>query len=355
MSYFKEQLFGKTPAQLESMGAAMSLPRPTAKAISRWMYQKNAVSFAEMENIPPNIRERLDMACSIKITPPDGVQESADGARKYIFKGGDGGKVETVYLPEKNRHTLCISSQIGCRMRCVFCMTGSQGFKGQLSAGDILNQIRTIPERQLLTHIVYMGMGEPFDNLDAVLDSVEILTSPDGFHIPPRHVTVSTVGIASGIRAYLERCRSPLAVSLHSPFEAERRQLMPAENASPLRDVLDTIRNTPIATHRRIFFEYIVFKDINHSPHHVDELARLLSGIRCRINLMRFHPIPGCSLESPGDEALLAFRNALMAKGFITTIRRSRGHDIGAACGMLSSPATVFLTPPNNESAGVTR
>jgi 23S rRNA (adenine2503-C2)-methyltransferase len=338
MPHLKEPLFGKTPAQLDITAAALKLPRPAAKQIARWLYQKDAASVADMTDIQPAARERLDAAYTIGITPPAGVRDSADGTRKYVFPAGNGGFVETVYIPEQNRHTLCISSQIGCRMGCVFCATGKQGFRGQLSTGGILNQIRSIPERHLLTNIVYMGMGEPFDNLDAVLDSVEILTSPVGFHLPPRHVTVSTVGITTGIRAYLERCRSPLAVSLHSPFEDERRRLMPAENASPLSEVLDTIRQIPISTHRRIFFEYIVFKGINHSQGHADELARQLSGIRCRINLMRVHPVPGSPLESPDDKTLMAFRNALMEKGFITTIRRSRGHDIHAACGLLSSP-----------------
>lgn len=339
MQELRTPVFGQTLAQLDVSVQAADVPRCNAQRIARWLYQKDVVSFDEMTDIPKPARERLHARYTIGITPPAGVQTSADGTRKYVVPAGNGGFVETVYIPEQNRHTLCISSQIGCRMGCVFCATGKQGFQGQLSTGGILNQIRSIPERHLLTHIVYMGMGEPFDNLDAVLDSVEILTSHTGFNIPPRHVTVSTVGITTGIRAYLERCRSPLAVSLHSPFEDERRRLMPAENASPLHEVLDTIRRIPIATHRRIFFEYIVFKGINHSQGHVDELARQLGGIRCRINLMHVHPVPGSPLESPDDKTLITFHNALMEKGFITTIRRSRGLDINAACGLLSARA----------------
>jgi len=332
----KTPVFGKTLAQLEASVAALELPRCTARQLADWLYRKEVSSFDEMTNIPPSARDRLSAQHTIGIDPPADVQISADGTRKYLFRAGSGGFVETVCIPEQDRHTLCISSQIGCRMGCVFCMTGRQGFRGQLSAGGILNQVRSIPERHQLTNIVFMGMGEPFDNLDAVLDSVEILTSHAGFNIPPRRVTVSTVGITTGIRAYLERCRSPMAVSLHSPFENERRRLMPAENASPLREVIDAIRAIPVTTHRRLFFEYIVFNGINHSQRHADALARLLGGIRCRINLMRFHPIPGIPLESPDDETLIAFRDALMARGFITTIRRSRGLDINAACGLLA-------------------
>lgn len=332
----KEPLFGKTLAQLESVATGIGLPRDAAKQLAGWLYQQDATEVQEMTNLPQEARQRLDEQFCIGISPPVGHQTSTDETRKYFFKTPRG-LIETVCIPEQDRRTLCISSQVGCRMGCAFCMTGKQGFKGQLTAGEILNQVRSIPERHQLTNIVYMGMGEPFDNLGAVLDSVEILTSHDGFGIPPRRITVSTAGIAAGVRAYLERCGSPLAVSLNSPFEDERRKLMPIENASPLREIIAIIRETPKASQRRIFFEYIVFKGMNHSRHHVDELARLLDGMRCRINLLRVHPVPGIPLESPDDEAILAFRDALMSKGFITTIRRSRGQDIAAACGLLSS------------------
>ncbi len=269
--------------------------------------------------------------------PPISSQASGDGTRKYRFSDGHGGQVETVYIPEGARHTLCISSQTGCRMGCAFCMTGIQGFSRHLDAAHILNQVRSVPERPLLTNIVFMGMGEPLDNLDAVLESIAILTSPAGFNIPPRRIAVSTVGIASAIRTYLENCRSPLAVSVHSPFPNERRQLMPVEKASPLKDVLDAIRSTPRSSGRRIFFEYIVFKGINHTRHHADALAALLDGMNGQINLIRYHPVPGLPFQSPDDTEILAFRDALKQKGFFTSIRRSRGLDIQAACGLLSA------------------
>jgi 23S rRNA (adenine2503-C2)-methyltransferase len=334
----KEPLFGKTLTQLEPVATGVGLPRCAAKQLAVWLYQQDVTAFKEMTNLPQEARQRLDERFCIGISPPVGHQISSDDTRKYIFKTQHG-LIETVCIPEQDRQTLCISSQVGCRMGCAFCMTGKQGFQGQITAGEILNQIRSIPERHQLTNIVFMGMGEPFDNIAAVLESVEIMTSHYGFGIPPRRVTVSTAGITSGVRIYLERCGSPLAVSLHSPFEDERRKLMPIENASPLREIIAIIRETPKASQRRIFFEYIVFKGMNHSQRHVDELAHLLSGMRCRINLLRVHPVPGIALESPDDEAMLAFRDALMAKGFITTVRRSRGQDIAAACGLLSSQA----------------
>jgi len=332
----KEPLFGKTLAQLETVAKAAGLPRYAARQMAGWLYERDAESIDAMTNLSLEARHVLDERFRIGVSPPVTQQTSVDETRKYVFETPHG-LIETVCIPEQERRTLCISSQVGCRMGCAFCVTGSQGFQGQLTPGEILNQIRSIPERHQLTNIVYMGMGEPFDNLDAVLDSVEILTSHYGFGMPPRRVTVSTAGIASGVKTYLERCGSPLAVSLHSPFEDERRELMPIENASPLREIIRIIRETPMASQRRIFFEYIVFKGINHSQRHADELARLLNGIRCRINLLRFHPAPGIPLESPDDETMLAFRGTLEEKGFITTIRRSRGQDIAAACGLLSS------------------
>jgi len=334
----KEPLFGKTLTQLETVVATVGLPRYAAKQLAGWLYQHDATTFDEMTNLAREARQRLEERFCIGISPPVGHQTSTDDTRKYIFQTRHG-LIETVCIPEQERRTLCISSQVGCRMGCAFCMTGKQGFQGQLTTGEILNQIRSVPERRELTNIVYMGMGEPFDNLEAVLDSVAILTSHYGFVIPPRRVTVSTAGVAAGVRTYLECCGSPLAVSLHSPFEDERRALMPIENASPLREIIAIIRQTPISSQRRIFFEYIVFKGINHSQRHVDELARLLNGMRCRINLLRFHKVPGIPLESPDDDTMIAFRDALEAKGFVSTIRRSRGQDIAAACGLLSSQA----------------
>ncbi|HAS82541.1 MAG TPA: 23S rRNA (adenine(2503)-C(2))-methyltransferase RlmN [Verrucomicrobia bacterium] len=272
----------------------------------------------------------------IDASPPVNLQVSTDGTRKYIFRTAGGYSIETVCIPEQERYTLCISTQAGCRMGCRFCMTGRQGFLANLSTDEILNQIRSVPEFLKLTNIVFMGMGEPFDNLDAVMASIGILTSHRGFNIPPRRITVSTAGVLPGIRVFLEKTRCPLAVSLHSPFADERRSLMPIENAYPLSEVIAVIRQTPVASQRRLFFEYILFKDFNHSQRHVDELARLLQGLRCRINLMRMHPVPGIPLESPDDQALLAFRDALLEKGFVVTVRRSRGHDIAAACGLLA-------------------
>jgi 23S rRNA (adenine2503-C2)-methyltransferase len=222
-------------------------------------------------------------------------------------------------------------------MGCLFCMTAKQGFQGQLSAGEILNQIRSLPERHLLTNIVYMGMGEPFDNLDETMKSLEILTADYGFAMSPKRITVSTIGIIPAIKTFLEKSQCHLAVSLHSPFEEDRKKLMPIQTVYPLNEVLDTIRSYDLSRQRRISFEYIMFRGLNDTPRHVKELARLLNGIRCRINLLRFHPIPGTPLQSSDDATIEWFREALKEKGIMTTLRQSRGQDIDAACGLLST------------------
>jgi 23S rRNA (adenine2503-C2)-methyltransferase len=220
-------------------------------------------------------------------------------------------------------------------------MTGKQGFQGNLSAGEILNQYRSIPEWKKLTNIVYMGMGEPLDNLEAVLKSLEILTASWGFSLSPRRITVSTIGITPAMLEFLDRSQAHLAVSLHTPFDEERRKLMPIQQVYPLQEVLSEIRSWDFGRQRRVSFEYILFKEFNDSRAHVNELARILNGIRCRINLIRFHPIPGTPLESPEEETILSFRDKLTQKGITTTIRASRGQDIWAACGLLSTKKLI--------------
>jgi 23S rRNA (adenine2503-C2)-methyltransferase len=268
---------------------------------------------------------------------PVDARTSADGTKKYLFPASQDKFVETAYIPDKGRATLCVSSQVGCKMGCIFCMTGRQGFHGQLTAGMIINQLRSLPERETVTNIVYMGMGEPFDNLLNVLGSIEILTSDWGFAMSPKRITVSTIGIIPGMKEFLSKSKCHLAVSLHSPFEKERENLMPLGKVYTLHQILDTIRSFDFSSQRRISFEYILFKGLNDKLIHVRELARLLNGIRCRINLIRFHPIPGISLQPSEHETIISFENALKSKGIMTTLRVSRGQDILAACGLLST------------------
>jgi 23S rRNA (adenine2503-C2)-methyltransferase len=333
----KEPLFGKTLPQLQEIVVNLGMPAFTARQIADWLYKKQISSIEQMSNISKSHREKLEEQYTYGISDPVKVQESVDGTKKYLYRSKLGKFIEAAYIPESSRSTLCVSSQVGCKMGCLFCMTGKQGFQGQLSAGEIVNQIRSLPEFHSLTNIVYMGMGEPFDNLEAVMQSIQILTSDWGFGMSPKRITVSTIGIIPAMKTFLENSTCHLAVSLHSPFEDERRKLMPVENVYSLPEVLKAIREFPMGKQRRISFEYIVFKDLNHSPRHVKELARILNGIRCRINLLYFHPIPNTPLEAPSHEVIHQFKEALEAKGITTTIRKSRGQDIYAACGMLST------------------
>lgn len=333
----KDNLFGSTLSQLESLVARHKWPKFTARQIAEWMYRHHVTDFSEMSNLSVKIRNKLSASYALNCLTPAREQVSADGTKKYLFAYPGKGHIESAYIPEAKRHTLCVSSQVGCRMGCSFCMTARMGFKGNLSSGEILNQVRSIPERDLLTNIVYMGMGEPLDNLVNVLQSLDVLTAEWGYGMSPRRITVSTIGLVAAMKDLLEKSRCHLAVSLHSPFEEERRSLIPMAKANNLGDILSTIRNFPIEKQRRVSFEYIVFKDMNHSLNHVKALASLLNGIRCRINLISFHPIPGSPLKSPDHSSIEAFRDALEKKGLITTIRKSRGQDIQAACGLLSS------------------
>lgn len=337
----RRPLLGLTLGGLREVAAGAGLPAYGAKQIADWLYKKHASSIEEMTNLSVRARDALAQGHVVGAAEPCGVQESVDGTRKYVYPAGGAGCVETAWIPETARGTLCVSTQIGCKMKCLFCMTGRQGFQGQLSAGDIYNQYRSLPERDRVTNLVYMGMGEPMDNLDAVLGSLAILTEPWGRAMSPRRVTVSTVGLIPGMIRFLKESECHLAVSLHSPFDEERARLVPTQKAYPIADVVAEIRRHPFGLQRRVFFEYIVFSGLNDTPRHVKELARLLNGVRCRINLMRFHAVDGVPLPGTSEASLATFQAGLEARGLIATIRKSRGLDIAAACGLLSTAARI--------------
>ena len=337
----KEALFGKTPGDLQALVLNLGLPGFTAKQIADWLYKKEVSSIDEMTNLSKKARKLLADKYTFGLIKHTKVQESTDGTKKYLFPTMQGKFIETAMIPDKDRKTVCVSSQVGCKMGCLFCMTGKQGFQGQLTAGEIVNQIRNIPEWKEVSNIVYMGMGEPFDNLDEVLKSTEILTAEWGFAMSPRRITVSSIGIVPGLVRFLNESETHLAISLHTPFHEERQQLMPVEIAYPLDEILQEIRHWDFGRQRRVSFEYIVFHGLNDTPAHVKEMARILDGIRCRINLIRFHPIPDTPLKGTDEATLEEFKEALNVKGITTTIRASRGQDIYAACGLLSTKALV--------------
>jgi 23S rRNA (adenine2503-C2)-methyltransferase len=343
----KQPLFGKTLVELIQLVKDLGLPGFTSTQICEWLYKKHVRSFEEMTNLSKKARQLLSESYTIGLTPFSKVQTSSDGTKKYLFPTTDNRFIEAAYIPEEDRATLCVSSQVGCKMGCLFCMTGKQGFQSQLSAGEIVNQVVSLPERDKLSNIVYMGMGEPFDNLEEVMRSLVILTSDWGLAMSPRRITVSTIGMIPAMKHYIENSDCHLAISLHTPFHDERRKLMPVENVYPIAEVLEVLRSFDFSRQRRISFEYIMFKDINDTPRHVKELARLLNGLRCRINLIRFHPIPDTPLQSSIDETIEWFRQALLKKDIRTTLRASRGQDIFAACGLLSTKELVKQQAPD--------
>jgi 23S rRNA (adenine2503-C2)-methyltransferase len=333
----KQCLVGMTLDEITGATKDLSLPSYLPREIAIWVYKRGAVSIDHFTNISKKHRQELNERFEVGLSPYVKVSTSTDGTRKYLYKALANRYIESAYIPDIKRHTLCISSQVGCKLGCLFCMTGKQGFQGHLTSNQILNQILSLPERRLLTNLVFMGMGEPFDNIEITLKTLEILTAEWGLSFSPRKITVSTIGIIPGMKRFLEETKCQLAISMHSPFENERAMLMPAENVYPIRKIVEILKAFPINKRRNVSFEYILFKGLNDSPRHINQLARLLNGLKCKINLMRFHPIPESPLMGTDDKALIDFRDRLNAKGITATIRASRGEDILAACGLLST------------------
>lgn len=340
-----EALFGKTLEELKDIVAENNLPAFAAKQIAQWLYQKDIATIDDMTNLSKVARQKLKEKYEVGKIAPAKVQASVDGTKKYLYPAHKGLFIEAAYIPEKDRHTLCISSQVGCKMGCLFCMTGKQGFQSQLTAGEIVNQVLSLPESDQLTNIVYMGMGEPMDNIDNVIKSLEIFTADWGMAWSPRRINVSTIGVEPAMRRFIEESNAHLAISLHTPFNEERQKLMPIEQVYPIEQVIEALKEYDFGRQRRISFEYIMFAGVNDSRAHVKGLAKLLNGIRCRINLIRFHPIPDSPLRGSSDQTIQWFADELNKKGLTTTIRRSRGEDIFAACGLLSTKNMVKQNP----------
>ena len=339
-----------TLVELESLCADESMPRFTAKQMCDWLYAKHVDSIDAMTNLSLKNRSRLNEIACVSRQAPVNCQVSRDGTKKYLFqidKSDDSESshryVEAVFIPDGDRGTLCISCQVGCKMGCRFCVTGQQGFHGNLSASDILNQIFSIPEFESLTNIVYMGMGEPMDNLDNVLRSTEVLTAPWGLGWSPHRITVSTVGIIPGLRRYLNESQCHLAVSLHTPFASERLDIMPMQQAYPIVDVVTLLRQYDWSGQRRVSFEYTMFRGLNDDTRHAAELVRLLKGLFCRVNLIRFHSSPDTPYKTSSTQNMERFRDYLNAHGIICTIRASRGEDIMAACGLLAGKKSTDI------------
>ncbi len=336
-----EPLLGKTLSQLQEIVTSLSMPRFTAKQIAQWIYQKRVREIDAMSNISKTHRELLSRHYTVGVSDPAEAAVSQDGTIKYLFRTSTEKLVEAVYIPDGERATLCVSSQMGCKMNCYFCMTGKQGFNGNLTTNEILNQIFAIPESLSLTNIVFMGMGEPLDNPDALFPALKIITSDWGMAWSPRRVTVSTIGDLATLPRFLKENQCHLAISLHTPYPEERIRLMPAEKAWRMYDILDLVKQHDFAHQRHLTFEYIIFDGLNDTPRHARQLVRLLKEIPCKVNLIRFHAIPDVDLHTSDEASMTRFRDILNAHGITATIRASRGEDIFAACGMLSTLKSV--------------
>ena len=336
----KQTLLGKTLAELQQVALSVGLQKFAGKQLAEWLYVRRASSFEQMTNISLKGRQALEEQYTIGRHEPVAEAVSKDGTKKYLFRlSGDEVKgdvfIESVYIPDNDRATLCVSTQAGCKMGCKFCMTGTLGFHGQLPASEILNQIFSIPDADKLTNIVYMGEGEPMDNIDHVLRSLQVMTEPWGCAWSPKRITVSTVGVVPGLERFLKESECHLAVSLHNPFGAERQDIMPIEKRYHLTDVVALLKQYDWQHQRRVSFEYICWHGQNDTIRHAKELVRLLKGLPCRINLIRFHAGVDQTFAGSDEQQMEWLRDYLSDNGITTTIRRSRGEDILAACGML--------------------
>ena len=323
--------------QLRTICESLDLPRFAPKQIAKWLYTRFVTDIDAMTDLSKVARERLKEHCELGLFAPLKVSVSQDGTKKYLFRTSQGEYIESALIPDGERMTLCVSSQAGCKMGCKFCATGRMGFRHQLSATEIINQIISIPERDKLTNLVFMGMGEPLDNIDNLLRTLDVLTAEWGMAWSPTRITVSTAGVAKTLPRLLDESKVHIAVSLHNPFPEERKEIMPIENSYSIREVCDILRRYDFTHQRRVSFEYIVLEGMNCSMRHIKELSRLLDGIKCRINLIRFHKIPDSPFYSPELERIIEFRDTLTKRGIQTTLRASRGEDIEAACGLLST------------------
>lgn len=355
----KKILLGLNPQELKEVALSVNLPAFTGKQIADWLYKKRVTTIDQMTNLSKVAREKLSAEYEVGRLEYSLVQESSDGTKKYLFPCHTGTAIEAVMIPDGDRKTLCVSSQAGCRMGCKFCMTGRQGFSGNLHTSEIISQFLSVDEAEGLTNTVFMGMGEPLDNIAAVLRTIEILTAPWGFGWSPKRITLSSIGVTklpepvilddysdkennilykcvNPLESFLELTKCHLAISLHNPISSQRLDIMPMQKAFPIEETLRIIRKYDFTGQRRVSFEYTMFGGVNDSKKHADAIVRMLRGLECRVNLIRFHAIPDSPLTTSAMPVMEAFKERLNSAGITTTIRASRGEDIFAACGMLA-------------------
>jgi 23S rRNA (adenine2503-C2)-methyltransferase len=328
-------LSGKSYSEITSILEAIGFSSIPAEKITYWLYRRRIKDFMDMENLPKVLRAYLNDHFSPGFSEPFQSFLSGDQSRKYLFNTRSGYPIESVYIPDNKRHTICISSQAGCRMACSFCNTGKLGFHGDLETEEILNQVGSIKEADSLTHVVFMGMGEPLDNYQNVVKALDILTAQWGFSFSPRNITVSTIGLKPQLKEFLNRTRCNVAISVHSPFDEERDEIIPSGGKYSIQELMNLIGAYRWERHRRVTFQYLMIKGINDTARHLGELIRLLKGTAVRINLMSFHSPEGSTIQSSPDDIRWHFKKQLIQNGISASIRKSRGKDIGAACGLL--------------------
>lgn len=336
------ELFGLSRTSLEREMVKRGLPAFRGRQIFRWMYARGSASFEAMTDLPRKLRDQL--ARDYVIRPPDiqSRRASVDGTIKYQLSLQDGRKVETVYIPDGKRHTFCLSTQVGCPLKCSFCFTGTIGLERNLTVGEILGQYRlALGDREIAParrNIVFMGMGEPLLNQEAVIEALRILTDEDGYGVSPRRITVSTAGLPAELENFAKNAPAVgLAISLHATTDYSRDRIMPINRAHPLRDLLAVARNLPLPRRRRITFEYVLLEGENDTAADASRLAGLLEGIRAKVNLITYNPWPGSPHGRSTDEKTDRFVNLLAASGLTVSLRRSRGDDVLAACGQLAN------------------
>ena len=342
----KTNILGMSPDQLEAFFAELGEKRFRATQVLKWMHQMGAESFDDMTNISKALRERLSEVAEIR--EPEVVMQdiSKDGTRKWVIRVDGGSCVESVLIPEGDRATLCISSQVGCSLDCSFCSTGKQGFNRNLSAAEVIGQVRIAiksfgpmdpngPRR--VTNVVLMGMGEPLMNFDNVVSAITLMMDDNAYGLSKRRVTLSTAGVVPAIDKLRGLTDVSLAISLHAPNDELRNVLVPINKRYPISELMDACNRylDSLKDKRTITIEYTLIAGVNDQVSHAKELGRLLKQVSCKLNLIPFNPFPNSGYERPSEEAILAFKNAMLKTGILTTVRRTRGDEIDAACGQL--------------------
>jgi 23S rRNA (adenine2503-C2)-methyltransferase len=339
-------LLDLSPAEMESLAESLGAPRYRGRQLAQWIYTKGVTDLEAMSDLPRDFRAALAARAAVHLPEVERRTPSQDGSQKLVLRYEDGARVQAVLMPDGERLTLCVSTQVGCGFGCAFCFTGTMGLERNLSAGEIVAQVMVaragLAAGLRLTHIVYMGMGEPLANYTATVKSLRLLTDPQAFGFSPRRITVSTVGLVGGIeRLARENLRVNLAISLHATSNEIRDRIMPVNRGFAIEELLAACRRFPLPFRQRMTFEYVLLDGVNDAPEDARRLVKLLKGIRAKINLIPFNDWEGSGFARPPLARILAFQALLLEHGITATIRWSKGEDIGAACGQLREEVTA--------------